>query len=137
MSRENVEAVKRGFDAFNRADIEALLGELDPEVEWHPVLQVVMLGGGEPSVHRGHEGVRDALRAWYEVLAEIQVTVSETRDLGERIVAIGRIRARGKEGGAPVESPAAWVFEFKNGKAVRAREYLDPKEALEAAGLSE
>ena len=136
MSQENVEAVKRGFDAFNRADIEALLGECDPEVEWRPVFQVVLLGG-EPTVHWGHEGVRDALRAWYEALAEIQVTISEIRDLGERIVAIGRIQARGKESGAPVESPGAWIFEFKNGKAVRAREYLDPKEALEAAGLEE
>jgi hypothetical protein len=29
------------------------------------------------------------------------------------------------------------VVEYKNGKAVRAREYLDPKEALEAAGVRE
>ena len=37
----------------------------------------------------------------------------------------------------PVEFPGAWVVEYKNGKAVRVREYLDPKEALEAAGLEE
>jgi ketosteroid isomerase-like protein len=29
------------------------------------------------------------------------------------------------------------VIEFKNGKAIRIREYLDPKEALEAAGITE
>jgi hypothetical protein len=29
------------------------------------------------------------------------------------------------------------VVEFKNGRAVRIRTYLDPKEALEAVGLSE
>jgi len=29
------------------------------------------------------------------------------------------------------------VTEFKNGKAVSMRGYLDPKEALEAAGLQE
>jgi ketosteroid isomerase-like protein len=63
--------------------------------------------------------------------------VFEIRDLGEQIVAIGHIRARGHASGAEVESPGGWVVELKNGKAVRVREYLDPKEALEAAGLRE
>jgi uncharacterized protein with GYD domain len=40
MSQENLETFKRGLDAYNRRDIDALLEELDPEVEWHP-------GGGE------------------------------------------------------------------------------------------
>jgi hypothetical protein len=35
MSQENVEAFKRGFEAYNRRDIAALLQELDPEVEWY------------------------------------------------------------------------------------------------------
>ena len=38
MSQENVEAVKRAREAANRGDIEALLEELDPEVEWHPAM---------------------------------------------------------------------------------------------------
>jgi ketosteroid isomerase-like protein len=47
------------------------------------------------------------------------------------------LRGRGKESGAKTETAIAWFAEFKNGKAVRVREYLDPKEALEAAGLRE
>lgn len=35
------------------------------------------------------------------------------------------------------ESPIGYVVDFKNGKAVRYRDYFDPNEALEAAGLSE
>ena len=136
MSQEIVEAFTRGVDAFNRGDIDAVLEGLDTEVEWHPVLQVVMLGG-VAAVYRGREGVRDELREWYTTLGEVQVAISETRDLGERIVAIGRIRARGQESGAPVEFPGGWVVDYKNGKAIRVREYLDPKEALEAAGIEE
>ena len=44
MSEENVEAAERAIDAVNRRDIEAVLEELDPEVEWHPMIQV-LLGG--------------------------------------------------------------------------------------------
>jgi ketosteroid isomerase-like protein len=100
------------------------------------VLQTVMLGR-EPTVSRGHEGARDAFREWDDTFAEIRVEISEVRDLGERIVAIGQIRARGRESGATVESPGGWVLDCRNGKAVLLREYLDHTEALEAAGLRE
>ena len=64
------------------------------------------------------------------------IEISEIRDLGERIVAIGELRGRGKESGAEVESPIGYVAEFKNGKVIRLDDYFDPEEALEAAGLS-
>jgi hypothetical protein len=54
MSQENVERFKRGIEAYNRRDVEALLQELDPEVEWYPALEVLL--GGEATVYRGHDG---------------------------------------------------------------------------------
>jgi len=135
MSQENVEDFKRGLDAFNRRDVEALLEQLDPEVEWHPALPVLV--GGEATVYRGHEGVREMLRDLYEAFAETHVELSEIRDLGDGLVAIGRTRARGNESGAETESPWAGVTEYKDGRAIRIRTYLDPNEALEAAGLRE
>ena len=82
MSQENLETFKRGLDAYNRRDIDALLEELDPEVEWHPAL-AVLLGGGQ-TVFRGHEGVRESIREEDDALAVYQPEVSEIRDLGPR-----------------------------------------------------
>ena len=45
MSQENVEIVRRVSDAYNRRDVEAMLDELHPEIEWHPWLQIQI--GGE------------------------------------------------------------------------------------------
>jgi ketosteroid isomerase-like protein len=135
MSQENVEAFKRGLEAGNRGDVEALLEELDPEVEWHSALHALM--GGEQTAFRGHDGVREMLRDLNEAFGEIHIEISEIRDLGDRLVAIGRNRARGKESGAETETPLAFVTEVKNGKAISIRAFLDPKEALEAAGLRE
>ena len=135
MSQKNVEAFKRGSDAANRRDIDALLAVLDPEVEWHPAMAALLEGA--TTVYRGHEGVRTWLRDQEESFAESRIDYSEIRGLGERVVAIGRLHTRGKESGAEIESPVGWVAEFKNGKVIRAMAYLDPKEALEAAGLSE
>lgn len=135
MSQENVEAFKRAVDAYNRRDVEAALEEIDPELEFHSALQLML--GGEATVYRGHEGVRELVRDLDSAFAELQVGISEIRDLDERIVAIGPLRGRGKESGAQVEAPLGWMVEFKNGKMTRIRSSLDPKEALQAAGLQE
>jgi len=134
MSKESVEAFKRGVEAYNCLDAEALLDELDPEVEWHPALQTMF--GGEATVYRGHEGVRELLRDLDDALAEIHIEYSEVRDLGDQIVAIGRVRQRGRASGAETDSPLGTVADvISNGKLTCIRTYLDPKEALEAAGL--
>ena len=135
MSQENVEAFKRAIDAYNRRDIDAFLEGIDPEVELHGALQALL--ESEATVYRGHEGVRQWVRDIDEAVADIRLDLPEIRDLGDRIVAIGRLRARGKASGAETESPFGCVVEWKNGKATRVLSFLDPKEALEAAGLSE
>jgi ketosteroid isomerase-like protein len=135
MSQENVESFKRFADANNRRDVEALLAELDPEVEWQSAVLTSL--GGEATVHRGHDGVREMLRDLYEAFSEFQVEFSDIRDLGDRVVAIGRWITRGEESGVETTPPLASVVDFKNGKAIRVRSYLDPNEALEFAGLQE
>jgi ketosteroid isomerase-like protein len=135
MSQENVETFKRALEAYNRRDLDALLAELDPAVEWHAALE--MLLGGEGTVYRGHEGVSELIRSTDEVFDEMHADVPEIRDLGDRIVAIGHLRIRGKRSGVESESPVGIVAELEEGKAVRIRTYLDPQQALDAAGPSE
>jgi ketosteroid isomerase-like protein len=135
MSQENVEAFKRGVDAFNRGDIEALLEVIDPEVEWHDVFGQML--GGEATAYRGHEGVRELFGDLSGAFAELHTEYSEIRDPGDRIVAIGHIRTRGSESGAETESPLWTISQWKNRKLTRLRTYLDPKEGREAAGLRE
>ena len=118
---------------YNRRDVEALLEVLDPEVEWHPALMGSLTGAA--TAYHGHQGVHRLFRdvSLYELSAE----VTEVRELGERVVAIGRLRMRGKESGAETASPMGFVADFKDGKAILVRTYLDATEALEAAGLRE
>jgi ketosteroid isomerase-like protein len=135
MSRENVEAFKRGVDAFNRRDLEANLDVLDPEVVQHLALPAMF--GGQSTVYRGHEGVRELWRDLGEAFAEFRIEITKIRDMGERIVVIGELRGRGRVSRAEVESPIGYVVELRNGKAIRIDDYFEPDEALEAAGLSE
>ena len=133
MSVENVETVKRGFQAITLLDFEAILEFIDPAIEFRPRFQVML--GGEAATYHGEAGVREAFRDLYSALDWIRPEVSEIRDLGDRIVAFGQLRIRGKESGIEAESSAGWVVDLKDGRAVRVSEYLDPAQALEAAGL--
>src|SRR5215216_4529224 len=80
MSQQNVDALKRGLDAYNRRELDAVLEELDTDVEWHPALAVLL--GGERTVFRGHQGVRESIQEEDEALAMYQVEISEIRDWG-------------------------------------------------------
>ena len=105
MSQENVEAFKRGLEAGNRGDVEGLLEELDPEVEWHSALHA-LLGG-----NRRCFGATTASARCSETSTrpstKIHIEMSEIRDLGDRLVAIGRTRTRGKASGVETETPLA------------------------------
>ena len=135
MSEENVEAFTRGFEAFDRRDMDAMLEELDPAVEWHPAAQAGL--AGEATVFRGREEVRKGLQDLVEAFDDLRFEVSEFRDLGDELLAFGRVHAHGTGSGVEIDSPLAWLVRAKNGKAIWVRTYLDPKEALEAAGLRE
>jgi ketosteroid isomerase-like protein len=135
MSQENVESFKRASEAVGRRDVKALLEEVDPEVEWHPALLASVAGGA--TVYRGHEGVRGWLRDFDEAFPETRYEYSQIRDLGDRVVGIGHLWARGKTSGVETDSPLGYVVDFRSGKVIRVRTYLDHNEALEAAGLSE
>jgi hypothetical protein len=63
MSQENQKrllAMQRGTEAFNRRDVEGMIEELDPEIEWKDGFQVLL--GGEATTFHGHDGVRDLIR---------------------------------------------------------------------------
>jgi ketosteroid isomerase-like protein len=131
MSQQNVDAFKRAVDAYNRGDVDAFLSAFDPAAEWHTLTQAVF--GGESTLYRGHEGIRQFVQEVDDALADVRAECAEIRDLGERIVAVGQLRGRGRSSGAAAETPIGWVVDFVDGKVIRMRDYLDPEEALAAA----
>jgi ketosteroid isomerase-like protein len=132
LSQENLEIPRRLIDAYTRGDVPSFLEELDPDVEWIPIMAAL-----EGRVYRGREGVR----RWLDDLARdweyFQPVYEQYRDLGDGVLVLGRWRARGRVSGVELENqPATWLYEIKNGKVVRMRTFTDRTEALEAAGLS-
>lgn len=133
MSEENVDAVRRALEAFERGDLEEMLSFLDPDFELHSAI----VGGAEGNVYRGHDGYRHWYADSYESFEELRNELNEYRDLGDRVVALGRVVGLGRESGVEIDSPMGWVFTLRDGKAVKAEGFLSREQALAAAGLSE
>ena len=57
MSRDDVETLRQGYEAFARGDVEAVLERLDRDVDWRPAIAPIL---GVETV-RGRDAVRDFL----------------------------------------------------------------------------
>ena len=57
MSQENVERVLRGYDDWNRRDLDAMIERVDPEIEW-TMTGTTRFPDTEGTYH-GHDGVRE------------------------------------------------------------------------------
>jgi ketosteroid isomerase-like protein len=142
MSRENVEIVRRIYAGvrFNRAEPESFdravatfFDILDPGAEWQPDENDV-----DPELLHGHDEIRDFFERHAEPWEEFRWEPREFHDVGDQVVVIGEIHARGREAGVEVRAPYAHRFSFTESRLVRGQEYLtDPAQALEAVGLSE
>jgi ketosteroid isomerase-like protein len=130
MSRANVEAAERIYEARRRGDVDALLEELHPDVEWRPHLSSL---GGRPV--RGHAGVREYLASLAEEWEDFRQDLEQVFDAGDQVVAFLNTYGRGRGSGIELQPQVAHVLRFSDGKCIKIVTYLDRAEALSAAGL--
>ncbi len=127
MARDKVDVAKRVVDAYNRRDVDGLFAELaTPDFEWYPALIRALDGGGV----RGREGVERFVVDTEENWEGLQIVAEEFRDLGDRVLVLGRMKGRGKGSGVPVDQPFASILEFRGDRIRRNRVYLDHAEGL-------
>ena len=128
MSQQNVEAVRRAWEAFNRGDLDSFFADVAAEVEF-----VEDPAFPEAAVFRGREQIATYLAGFQEAMADHRFEVEELRDLGDRVLALVHETARGTSSGADVDQRPAFLYEFRDGLIVRVRAYLDRAEGLAAA----
>ena len=132
MSRENVDVVRRNFEAGRRGDWEAFLRDVDPTVEF------VELPAFGTRTYNGHEGVLNALRWWPSQWDEFETELLQVIDIDdEHVVSLIRNNGRGKTSGVEVTEEVAFLSTFRDRKVARVEMFRSVAEALEAAGLSE
>jgi ketosteroid isomerase-like protein len=132
MSQENVEIVRRLFAHWERGDWAASADLFAPDLE--TVFSATAFP--DPGAYRGGRNTLDAWREWLEAWEEFSLELQQTIGKGARVVALNRLRGRGKASGIAVDSEVGCIFDCDHGMIVRMT-FCDRQEALEAAGLSE
>jgi ketosteroid isomerase-like protein len=133
MSQENVEIVRRFFDAWNADDFASARDLCDPGI----VIDRSRSIGPDARVYRGRDEAAQVWRDWQATWEAWRSDIAEYIDAGDDVVVLGRGFGRGRDGGVPVEANISQVFTVDRGRIIRSCLFQTRTEALEAAGLSE
>lgn len=129
MSRENVDTLRAGYEAFQKGDLEAALGFIDPEIEVTDHDRTL----DTPREYQGPEGVVQIAADAAETFDDHRFEPEGFEAIGDQVMVTVRRRGRGKASGIEVDELQWHLWEFRRGKAVRLRTFVSPDQAREAA----
>jgi uncharacterized protein len=133
MSEENVEIVRAAYDAFERGDLDAVSQLQAPAIEWQTAVE-----DPDAATHRGRGAVRRYFEGWMESFPGLRADLEECVEApGDLVLASVWHTGRARASGIDMDWRQWLVYTVKEGLIVRAEEYFNRDEALEAAGLSE
>lgn len=127
----NIELFHRMAEAIAAQDLAQLLELTDAEVEWQSFFALGEAGG----VYRGHAGIERYVADLADAWESVAPLIDDALELGPLVLAVGRVRYRGRESGAETELPSGWVIRVRDGKVLGFRAFRDPESAIEAVGL--
>ena len=131
MSLENLELAQELFKQWNAGrDPVWFIENSQPDVE---IFSRYAEMEGRPFV--GAAGVHRWINEIVESFEQYDADADDLRDLGDRVLALGSVRFRGKGSGIEIEQPMGWVFEFQNDKFSRMLFFDTHAAAVEAVGL--
>jgi len=130
MSRENLELVRSGVEAWMGGDLAAAIALWDEKIEWAAPPE-----DPDQAVAVGKAAASEAMARWFATWDEYRYGLDELIDAGDEVIQAGRqvMVVRGAE----VASEIFLVWTVRDGRAVRMRMFYTRSQALKAAGLAE
>jgi ketosteroid isomerase-like protein len=132
VSQENVEIVRAAVDACNRRDSAAFDALLASDATIVPVRAAV-----ERVTYEGADAGSQYCAALDERWEGIGWEIEDMRADDDWVLALGRIRGRGRVSGAAIDARGGWVAHVHEGLITRFQTFSDRAAALEAVGLEE
>ena len=139
MSQENVEIVRRAYEAFNRWGVHPGRGRnpelpplLHPEVEFHTSAHAP-----EASVYRGRDTVIDYHQRFFENFESIRIELEELLPAGDSVVVVTRQHTVPTGSEAEIVQRVVDVWALRDGLLAERKPFATRAEALEAAGVRE
>jgi steroid delta-isomerase-like uncharacterized protein len=131
--QDNVQVVKRMFDAWNAHDGEAFVRELDAATVWE--------SESMPATLMGHDGARELFRVWHAALPDLRLDIQQIVPGDDNVVVRFRLTGTHKGDllgipatGRPLALQICVVHELRAGKHRHARIYWDNATILRQLG---
>jgi ketosteroid isomerase-like protein len=125
---DNVDALKRGYDAFNNGDAETLAGVFAEDVRWEGTNDDRVPGAG---TFEGRDDVLTALGRAVEPFESFTSSPDEFIEDGDTVVVLGHSEGRTKSGN-DLKVPYAHVWRMSGGTIERGQLLTDTAMVLKA-----
>ena len=132
-TEEMADVVRRGYDAFNRADVDAFSALATEDVEFHDIPDMP-----EPQVFRGRRGIETFIRANWDIYERAWGEVEDVLDAGpNRVLVLARHGGQARGGPAMEQHRGLLIVFSDDGKMRNVRTFADHASGRAAAGLNE
>jgi uncharacterized protein len=121
MSEQNVEFVKSIYEAFAQGDVPTVLGAFAQDIEWFEA-EGMPYGG----LYHGPDAVaQNVFGPITEDVEGFAIAPEELIGSGATVAAIVRYTGTGKATGKALDVPVVHVWEIRDGKLARFRQFID------------
>lgn len=133
MSEQSIEIVKGIYGAFAQGDVPAVLGSFTDDIEWYEA-EGMPYGG----LHRGGDAV--VQKVFGPISQDVDgfaVIPEEFIGSGDTVAVVVRYTGTGNATGKTLNVPVVHVWDLRDGKAARFRQFIDTVkfgEVVPAAG---
>lgn len=125
--QEAIERLRRGYESFNRGDIEAVFEQLDPEIAIEE-----RADAPDPQATRGRDQALAAFRALRDDFDDYRFEPREFHLEADHVVVVARQSATGRLSGVPVEGEIVHAWRVAGDRVTSLRAFSTLEEALDA-----
>jgi ketosteroid isomerase-like protein len=127
MAEKSVDVIRGAYEAFGRGDVPGVLGAMADDIEWHEP-EGMPYGG----VYHGGEAVaQNVFGPITQDIPDFAVTPEEFIASGDAVAVVVRYTGTGKATGKPLDLSVMHVWDVRDGKIARFREFADTATFLE------
>ncbi|HST31894.1 MAG TPA: nuclear transport factor 2 family protein [Solirubrobacteraceae bacterium] len=121
MSGQSEDVIRGLYEAFARGDVPSVLGGFAPDIEWHEA-EGMPYGG----VYRGPEAIVE--NVFGPIATDVEgfaIAPEQLIAAGDTVAAVVRYTGTGKATGKPLDLPVVHVWDIRDGKVARFRQFAD------------
>lgn len=129
MNNQNIETVKKLYEAFGRKDIDSILSLLSPNVEWGEPENPYNPAGG---TRYGHKGFLEWMAIGRDAEEILNLDPRQFLSDENSVAVIGHVKCLAKPTGKIYETDFVHLVTIKDGLVTKFKEFFDTYAAGEA-----